>query len=46
VVEDPRKGRLTEIFNPTYRSRTIMLSVASFFQTIGSTGSPTGCRRC
>ena len=28
VVEDPRKGKLSEIFNPTYRSRTIMLSVA------------------
>jgi MFS transporter, putative metabolite:H+ symporter len=38
VVEDPRRGRLTEIFNPTYRSRTIMLSVANFFQTIGFYG--------
>jgi putative MFS transporter len=38
VVEDPRKGRLSEIFNPTYRSRTIMLSVANFFQTIGFYG--------
>src|ERR1700760_511066 len=38
VVEDPRKGSLAEIFNPTYRSRTIMLSVANFFQTIGFYG--------
>jgi putative MFS transporter len=38
VVEDGRKGRLMEIFNPTYRSRTIMLSVANFFQTIGFYG--------
>jgi putative MFS transporter len=29
---------LSEIFNPTYRSRTIMLSVANFFQTIGFYG--------
>ena len=27
-----------EIFNPTYRSRTIMLSVANSFQTIGFYG--------
>jgi putative MFS transporter len=38
VAEDPRKGKLSEIFNPTYRSRTIMLSVANFFQTIGFYG--------
>jgi putative MFS transporter len=38
VVEDPRKGRLIEIFNPAYRSRTIMLSVANFCQTIGFYG--------
>jgi putative MFS transporter len=38
VAEDPRKGALAEIFNPTYRSRTIMLSVANFFQTIGFYG--------
>ena len=38
VTEDPRKGKLSEIFNPTYRSRTIMLSVANFFQTIGFYG--------
>lgn len=38
VREDPRKGRLVEIFNPTYRSRTIMLSVANFCQTIGFYG--------
>jgi MFS transporter, putative metabolite:H+ symporter len=38
VAEDPRKGTLAEIFNRTYRSRTIMLSVANFFQTIGFYG--------
>jgi MFS transporter, putative metabolite:H+ symporter len=38
VVEDPRAGKLSEIFNPTYRSRTIMLSVANFCQTIGFYG--------
>ena len=38
MVEDPREGKLSEIFNPTYRSRTIMLSVANFCQTIGFYG--------
>ncbi len=38
VHEDPREGRLAEIFSPAYRSRTIMLSVANFFQTIGFYG--------
>jgi MFS transporter, putative metabolite:H+ symporter len=38
VPEDPRKGTLREIFNPTYRSRTIMLSIANFCQTIGFYG--------
>ncbi len=38
VAEDPRKGTLAEIFNPTYRGRTIMLSVANFCQTIGFYG--------
>jgi MFS transporter, putative metabolite:H+ symporter len=38
VIEDPAKGRLAEIFSPAYRSRTIMLSVAHFFQTIGFYG--------
>jgi putative MFS transporter len=38
VAEDPRRGRLSEIFNPAYRSRTIMLSIANFFQTIGFYG--------
>ena len=38
VAEDPRKGTLREIFNPTYRSRTIMLSIANFCQTIGFYG--------
>jgi MFS transporter, putative metabolite:H+ symporter len=38
AMEDPRPGRLAEIFSPTYRKRTIMLSVANFFQTIGFYG--------
>jgi MFS transporter, putative metabolite:H+ symporter len=38
VVEDPAEGRLGEIFSPAYRSRTIMLSIANFFQTIGFYG--------
>jgi putative MFS transporter len=38
VVEDPRRGKLAEIFTPAYRSRTIMLSVANFCQTIGFYG--------
>ena len=37
-LEDPREGRLSEIFSPTYRSRTIMLSIANFCQTIGFYG--------
>lgn len=38
AVEDPREGKLTEAFSPQYRKRTIMLSVANFFQTIGFYG--------
>ena len=38
VAEDPREGRFSEIFSPTYRSRTIMLSIANFCQTIGFYG--------
>lgn len=38
IAEDPRKGKLSEIFNSTYRSRTIMLSISNFFQTIGFYG--------
>lgn len=38
AVEDPREGRLSEIFSPQYRRRTIMLSVANFFQTFGFYG--------
>ena len=38
VREDAREGKIAEIFSPTYRSRTIMLSVANFFQTIGFYG--------
>lgn len=37
-VEDPREGRLREAFSPQYRQRTIMLSIANFFQTIGFYG--------
>jgi putative MFS transporter len=37
-VEDPRAGKLIEAFSPQYRKRTIMLSVANFFQTIGFYG--------
>jgi putative MFS transporter len=35
AVEDSRVGRLAEAFGAQYRKRTIMLSVANFFQTIG-----------
>jgi len=38
AVEDPREGKLIEAFSPQYRKRTIMLSVANFFQTIGFYG--------
>ncbi len=38
AVEDHRPGRYAEIFGPTYRSRTIMLMVVNFFQTIGYYG--------
>jgi putative MFS transporter len=38
VAEDPRRGTLGEIFSPSYRGRTVMLSVANFFQTIGFYG--------
>ena len=38
AVEDPRAGKLIEAFGPQYRKRTIMLSVANFFQTIGFYG--------
>jgi MFS transporter, putative metabolite:H+ symporter len=38
AVEDPRPGQLIEAFGPRYRKRTIMLSVANFFQTIGFYG--------
>ncbi len=36
--EDPREGQLREAFSPRYRTRTIMLSVVNFFQTIGFYG--------
>jgi len=38
AIESDRPGRLAEAFSPEYRSRTIMLSVANFFQTVGFYG--------
>ena len=38
AMEDPRVGKLSEAFSPQYRSRTIMLSIANFCQTIGFYG--------
>lgn len=38
ALESAAQGRLAEAFSPEYRSRTIMLSVANFFQTIGFYG--------
>ena len=38
AVEDPGPGRFAEIFEPRYRSRTIMLMVFQFFQTFGFYG--------
>ena len=35
---DEQRGSLRELFGPTYRSRTIMLIVVNFFQTIGYYG--------
>ncbi len=37
-VEDPRAGKISEAFEPQYRTRTIALSVANFFQTVGFYG--------
>ncbi len=37
-VENPRPGKLSEAFESHYRSRTIALSVANFFQTVGFYG--------
>jgi MFS transporter, putative metabolite:H+ symporter len=37
-LEYTRVGRLREAFSPQYRSRTIMLSIVNFFQTIGFYG--------
>ena len=36
--QDPRAGRLVEIFSPRYRKRTIMLMLFNFFQTVGFYG--------
>ena len=38
AIEDAREGRYSEIFHKPYRRRTIMLSVANFFSTIGYFG--------
>jgi putative MFS transporter len=39
AVEDLQPvGRLSEIFEPTYRSRTVMLMIFQFFQTFGFYG--------
>lgn len=38
AVEDPRDGELIDAFSLQYRQRTIMLSGANFFQTIGFYG--------
>jgi putative MFS transporter len=38
AVESDVPGRLAEAFSPEYRGRTIMLSVANFFQTVGFYG--------
>lgn len=35
---DTRKGSLAEIFNEEYRSRTVMLMLFNFFQTVGFYG--------
>jgi putative MFS transporter len=36
--QDSRQGRLVEIFSPRYRTRTIMLMLFNFFQTVGFYG--------
>ncbi|HVY17630.1 MAG TPA: MFS transporter [Rhodopila sp.] len=38
ALESDARGSLAEAFSPEYRSRTIMLSVANFFQTVGFYG--------
>ncbi|MGH7048478.1 MAG: MFS transporter [Stellaceae bacterium] len=38
LPQDLRKGRLAEIFTPEYRTRTIMLMLFNFFQTVGFYG--------
>jgi MFS transporter, putative metabolite:H+ symporter len=38
AVESSAPGRLAEVFSPELRGRTIMLSVANFFQTFGFYG--------
>lgn len=38
AAESSTPGRLAEAFSPEYRGRTIMLSVANFFQTVGFYG--------
>ncbi len=36
--QDPREGNWTEVFEPRYRTRTIMLMLFNFFQTVGYYG--------
>jgi putative MFS transporter len=38
AVEDDRAGKFLEMFGPEYRTRTIMMMVVNFFQTIGYYG--------
>jgi MFS transporter, putative metabolite:H+ symporter len=37
-LQDDRKGAIAEIFEPRYRTRTIMLMLFNFFQTVGFYG--------
>ncbi|HVC59933.1 MAG TPA: MFS transporter [Acetobacteraceae bacterium] len=38
AAQDPRTGQLAEVFSPQYRTRTFMLMVFNFFQTVGFYG--------
>ncbi len=37
-IQEPGRGRVSEIFSPQYRTRTIMLMLFNFFQTVGFYG--------
>ena len=41
-----KTGTWAEMWNATYRGRTIMLVIYNLFQTIGYYGFRAGCRRC